>query len=520
MATLSREQVAQLAYQAGFRGEDLVKIVAIAGRESGYTTDAWRTDNPGGGTGDVGLLQINYVNVPYLRQAIGISSINDLLDPATNLRAAYALYQQGGLSPWTAGPGGWNAEGDPLYGTNLSAARQAVSSATSSGQITQSWSGSGTVGPMSDTSSGNLAVRLPSDTKIVFLAMDEIYAVYDVGGVEISYRVNQAAGAADWQSFPLSVQSREQWNQRSTVAAGSTDELLYTKDSYQTFKSFWDSTFLQVLGPNNPASADPEVIRVIAGFAARPDMDPVELQNRLTATQWFQQRNADQLAWNGLPEGEKARLREENALKIADTYFSLTGERVEVNDPRVTNYVEQISSGNMGWGQFNVLVRQLAAANPESPYSRQTRDEVETQRERGISIENTAQRVRDQLTQWGLRWTPSEVSRWAQGIIEKTYSDQDLLDQIKQQASILYPWKDPEVATNVAAMPWMEVMDRVMETKSSVFTPEVAEALTQGEAPWAFEQKLKRSDQWLSTRNGQDTITSLVGEVGKRMGFQ
>ena len=32
---LSREQVAQAAFEAGWRGEDLTKIVAIAYRESG-----------------------------------------------------------------------------------------------------------------------------------------------------------------------------------------------------------------------------------------------------------------------------------------------------------------------------------------------------------------------------------------------------------------------------------------------------------------------------------------------------
>src|SRR5687768_6766669 len=124
MPTLSAENVAQIAYQAGFREPALSQMVAIARRESSYNPTAWRADNPGGGTGDVGLWQINYVNLPTLR-AIGITSINQLLDPITNAKAAKYLYDRSGLQPWTAGPGGWTAGGDPFYGTNLQAAQNA-----------------------------------------------------------------------------------------------------------------------------------------------------------------------------------------------------------------------------------------------------------------------------------------------------------------------------------------------------------------------------------------------------------
>ncbi len=136
MATLTREQTAQYAYAAGFRGNDLVKIVAIAGRESGYRTDAHRSDaDKSRLLGDRGLWQINYVHDPGLIKAGIIKQKSDLFDPAVNARAAYYLYQRSSntLAPWTAGPGGWTAGGDPLYGTNVQAAREAVDSASRKG---------------------------------------------------------------------------------------------------------------------------------------------------------------------------------------------------------------------------------------------------------------------------------------------------------------------------------------------------------------------------------------------------
>lgn len=125
---LSREQVAGYLAAAGFSGEDLVKMVAIAGRESNYEPAAHRTDQPKSAlSGDLGLFQINYTNWPTVQKALGLTDKSQLFDPAINAQAAKVLFDMSGLSPWTAGPGGWTQGGDPLYGTNMSAARNAVS---------------------------------------------------------------------------------------------------------------------------------------------------------------------------------------------------------------------------------------------------------------------------------------------------------------------------------------------------------------------------------------------------------
>ena len=144
MAKLSREQAASYLYNAGFRGDDLVKMVAIMGRESNYTTDAHRTDQKKSAlSGDRGLMQINYVHDQGLIDAGLINSKADLFDPATNAAAAFHLYQQGGLSPWTAGKGGWTKGGDPLYGTDYARAASAVQNYTANPSAYGSGSGPG-----------------------------------------------------------------------------------------------------------------------------------------------------------------------------------------------------------------------------------------------------------------------------------------------------------------------------------------------------------------------------------------
>lgn len=135
MAALSREQTAKYLYDAGFRGDDLIGMVAIAGRESGYQPDAHRTDREKSAlSGDMGLFQINYTNWDKIKNALGLTSKEQLFDPAINAKAAKVLHDASGFFPWNMTSSGWNANGDPFYGTNRSAASTAVNNFLSNPQ--------------------------------------------------------------------------------------------------------------------------------------------------------------------------------------------------------------------------------------------------------------------------------------------------------------------------------------------------------------------------------------------------
>jgi hypothetical protein len=124
---LTGEQVAQFAYQAGFRGDDLARVVAIAKRESSWNPGAL---NPNAKTKDysLGLMQINMLgNLEAERlKLFGLSSKDQLYDPLTNMKAAYALYQNRGgkLTDW----GGYKGKSD-TYNTDVSEAMAIVKNA-------------------------------------------------------------------------------------------------------------------------------------------------------------------------------------------------------------------------------------------------------------------------------------------------------------------------------------------------------------------------------------------------------
>ncbi len=136
---MTREQVAQAAYEAGWRGDDLTKIVAIAYRESSGHFAVY-VDRPSTGDWSYGLVGLN-VGRPdasgqgaiwksFYSKLDFLKSPDDLRDPVKNLMAAKALHDQSGWQPW--GPYKGVSE---TTGTDINAAHAAVESAASHGLL-------------------------------------------------------------------------------------------------------------------------------------------------------------------------------------------------------------------------------------------------------------------------------------------------------------------------------------------------------------------------------------------------
>lgn len=104
MPQLSDEQLARVAYDAGFRGDVLVNMVAIALRESRGNSDAvGDKDNPRKGCGSYGLWQINSCPNSGAGPPRYADNPRVLLDPTVNAQAAFLLSRQGTwLQPWTS----------------------------------------------------------------------------------------------------------------------------------------------------------------------------------------------------------------------------------------------------------------------------------------------------------------------------------------------------------------------------------------------------------------------------------
>jgi len=99
MAILSAQQIAQLAYNAGFRGAALNTAVEIALAESGGNTQAYNPELSAGtanGSGSRGLWQIYGTAHPEYNN-------DGAFNPQTNAQAAFKVYQEAGnrFTPWS-----------------------------------------------------------------------------------------------------------------------------------------------------------------------------------------------------------------------------------------------------------------------------------------------------------------------------------------------------------------------------------------------------------------------------------
>jgi hypothetical protein len=94
----------QLLHDAGFQGEDIVKMAGISRRESGWRPGAY---NPDTSTGDnsLGLWQINVLGnlaaarLPLIQKAGG-TRVEDLYDPLISAKVAYQMWQNSSYQPW------------------------------------------------------------------------------------------------------------------------------------------------------------------------------------------------------------------------------------------------------------------------------------------------------------------------------------------------------------------------------------------------------------------------------------
>src|SRR5215216_3704785 len=97
---LTAKQVADIGAAAGMSGDHLATMVKIACAESGFNPRAHNSTPP---DNSYGLWQINMLGSmgPARRRQFGISSNDQLFNPATNAHAAQIIFKQQGYKAWS-----------------------------------------------------------------------------------------------------------------------------------------------------------------------------------------------------------------------------------------------------------------------------------------------------------------------------------------------------------------------------------------------------------------------------------
>lgn len=190
---MTTEELFQLAYEAGFRGDNLRMAVAIALAESGGNPGAYNPELAAGttpGAGSRGLWQIYGTAHPQYNSSIAF-------DPHTNARGAYEIFQQAGgkFTPWSTFNNGmaqsiYNSLKAPASLKNSANGQQTIKKTTSKG-IQAGGASSSLGGGTSATESGVLAQQAQALKSIssgdwlsnAFSKIDKVNLSFFIGGI-------------------------------------------------------------------------------------------------------------------------------------------------------------------------------------------------------------------------------------------------------------------------------------------------------------------------------------------------
>jgi hypothetical protein len=288
-------------------------------------------------------------------------------------------------------------------------------------------------------------------------------------------------------------------------------------------KSFQDTVAEAIdthIGHDPAARTDPGILGVVADLVVHSNMSDAELSAKMQKTSWYQRRTDGQRKYNNSSEADQKAQLDSAKSAIAEKWFNTVGEPITPDDPRIADMALKYASGQMGLNAIvDTYMRPAAEKNPESPWARTKRTEQVAQNEHGFDIGNQGAAVRDLGARWGIKLSDQTIGDWAGQMVNKTMSQDQVVQNLKQMAQVAFPWKSPDMETSVAASPWIQTYQRVMERTGDVFTPDIQKALNGSQSLYDFEKTLKQSAGWLDTKNAREELTSMASQVGQRFGF-
>lgn len=352
-----------------------------------------------------------------------------------------------------------------------------------------------------------------------------VYDYYNTGGPRsgsvIAFSLDGVEFAA--QNFPTVRMSAAEWAGLNVTKAGSATELgTFSHQRWGGGTAFQDFVREQAekLFPDIDIKQHPDLLSVMFQYIGRPDMTDAEIENLVRNTDYWKGRTDLQREWSSLSPGEREFRINEQAAALSRLWQTYLGTAADPWNSEVRDLATKLASGEVGQGYvIEIVLKPRALQNPESPYSRQLRDETEAQRTRPVDIENQATQVRQLSLRWGISMTQKQINDWATGITTMERSNDDLLDYLRRAATQLYPWKDPELETEQAAQPWLAAYERTLGRSVTLMNTDVQRALQASQGVPDFEMALRQKPEWVGTQDHQERAESVASDIGRRFGF-
>lgn len=375
--------------------------------------------------------------------------------------------------------------------------------------------------------------------------------LYEVDGEQfVMFTINGKDGAshpiffkldagATYPGSPQTV-SAQQW---SNITNGATDggstEAFRGVEPGADWDEIMERTLMEMGIYGSDAMSDASVLAVIAEVIARPDMTPQEMQTRLEQTSWWKSQTEKQNAWNDKSPAQQELEIVDAAAQLVGIWFTYTGEVLSLSDydsdgdgvitaeelkagnPDLAKYAQQIASGEVTQTVvINTWVKDAAAENPDSPWSRTIREEEKAQGQHDMDIQAEAGAIQDLYQAYGIDISWDEALAMGERVAMNDLSMEEVELQVDEMATALYPNKPKGITTRSWAQPYTQTLMSVLELPDSdLKDPLLTSALQNGESLGEFRSRLKKDDRWLETKNAKDEFNNTLSGLGNQMGF-
>lgn len=365
---------------------------------------------------------------------------------------------------------------------------------------------------------------IPKDGTLITDDDGHKYVLYQVGNWWAKYDLGNAEQAAQYDLTGFQSEGGRYWNgidilNTPKVVGGGADSVAFLVALGQSGTTMADHWQKSINIFHNEARGDDGIQRLTLDAMMRPSMSSTEFQQLTEQTDWYQKHNNQQRIYGDASDAEKTAMVSNARESLRKNYYDTFGAMPQ--DVQIEQYAQDVAKGNMNTGAVVTAMRNQAAGDPESPWSRALRKETEDRGAYGQQVSDMANNMRTTADRWGVQLTDKTLNDWGSQVIGKTRSTADFENMLKDQSQAMYPNKPRELATIDYAQPWMQNYQRLLEKSDGTLTnPVISSALQRGVNLSDFQTELRQRPEWMNTQNAKDQLTTSVAQLGAHMGFQ
>lgn len=265
-------------------------------------------------------------------------------------------------------------------------------------------------------------------------------------------------------------------------------------------------------------SADPE-LKALLQKAVAAQWDSAQFQAAFMNTKWYRARQASVRQWADLTTRDP----KEAQAKIAERSQELSDQFTQLGVTLSARNLSQLAVESLQYAWSDAQLKNVLASYIHSG-----------------NLGGTAATLEDQIRQvagdYGLKVSDSQVTPYVVGLINQSYSMDNITDFFRDMARSKYPgmgqFLDKGYTVRQVAQPYVQSYSQLLETDPDTvdLNDSLIQKALQGnqtdptkppamQSVYQFEQAVRGDSRWLQTKNAHQSMTSAAMGIARDWGL-